>query len=81
MTESRETESFYVSVAAEADEPDLIADIVFAGQQVADVRLVEDVWTVTLYDRQGSEGFKLPLDGLLGALQEAADRLRQERNP
>jgi hypothetical protein len=81
MTEPSGTESFYISVAAEADQPDLVADIVFAGQQVADVRLVEGVWTVTLYDPRGSEGFKLPLDGLRSALREAAERLHQERSP
>ena len=78
MTESSGTGSFYVSVAAEVDQPDIVADIVFAGRQVADVRLVEGVWTVTLYDPRGSEGFKLPLDGLCNALREAAVRLREE---
>ena len=75
MTDPSGTESFYVSVAAEADEPDLVADIAFAGKQVADVRLVDGAWTVTLYDPSGSEGFKLPLDGLHAALRDAAERL------
>ena len=56
MTEPSGTEYFYVSVAAEVDEPDLVADIVFAGRQVAAVRRVAGVWTVTLYDPSGSEG-------------------------
>ena len=75
MTEPSGTDSFYVSVAAEADEPDLVADVVFAGRQVAAVRRVDGVWTVTLYDPSGSEGFKLPFDGLRTALREAAERL------
>lgn len=67
--------SFYVSVAAEANEPDLVADVVFSGRQVADVRRVDGSWTVTLYDPFGHAGFRLPLDGLIAALGNAAERL------
>jgi hypothetical protein len=80
VTEPSGTESFYVSIAAEAGEADLVADIVFAGRQVAAVRRVAGVGTVTLYDPAGSEGFELPLDTLRAALREAAERLPQERS-
>lgn len=76
MTGSFEVGPFYVSVSAEADEQDLVADIVYLGQQVADVRRVEESWTVTLYDPFGAEGFSLPLEGLRTALDDAAQRLR-----
>ena len=78
MTEPSGGEGFYVSVSAEADEPDLVADIIFAGQQVADVRLGDAGWTVTIYDPFGAEGFRLPLDGLRAALADAAARLKPE---
>jgi hypothetical protein len=75
MAEADSDDAFYVSVAAESDEPDLVADIVFSGNQVADVRRVDGTWTVTLYDGFGVEGFRLPLHGLLAALSDAAERL------
>jgi hypothetical protein len=72
------SETFYVAVLAAADEADLIADIVFAGQQVADVSRIDGCWTVTLYDPSGAEGFKLPLVELRAALRDAARRLQAE---
>jgi hypothetical protein len=76
MTDENDPERFYVAIAAEADEPDLVADIVFAGQQVADVRLIDGSWIVTLYDPFGAEGYRLPLEGLRDALEDAAKRLK-----
>jgi hypothetical protein len=76
MTEPDGDDTFYVAIVAEADEPELVADIVFAGNQVADVRLIDGGWTVTFYDPFGAEGFRFPLDGLRAALTEAAERLR-----
>lgn len=76
MTESNSPSNFYVAISAEADEPDLVADIVFAGQQIADIRLVEGSWLVTLYDPFGAEGYRVPLDGLRDALDDAANRLK-----
>lgn len=76
MTEHESRGVFYVAVAAEADESDLVADIVFDGRQVADVRRVDGNWLVTLYDPVGAEGYSLPLDGLREALDDAANRLK-----
>lgn len=76
MTERGYGGEFYVAVAGESGEPDLVADIVFSGSQVADVRRVAGTWIVTLYDASGSDGFRLPLDGFLAALRDASERLR-----
>jgi hypothetical protein len=67
--------ALYVAVAAEADEHDLVADLVFRGQQVADIRRQEAQWVVTLYDPLGVEGFRVPLTALRAALEDAATRL------
>ncbi len=75
MTGPDAPDGFYVAVAAEADEPELVADIVYGGHQVAAVRSVAGEWVVTLYDPFGVEGFSFPLDGLRRALEDAAVRL------
>jgi hypothetical protein len=76
MTGSADGRPFYVSVLAAVDEDDLIADIVFAGRQVADVRIVAGKGVVTLYNSAGAEGSGMPLDGFRAALDEAVDRLQ-----
>jgi hypothetical protein len=75
MNQDEISNGFYVAIAAEVDEEDLVADIVFAGQQVADVRRLDQVWTVTLYTESGADEIRLPLDGFLAALRQAAERL------
>lgn len=40
---------FEVTVSGEVDEDELIADVIYRGRGVADVRHVEDRWVVTLY--------------------------------
>lgn len=66
---------FEVTVSGEVDEDELIADVIYRGRGVADVRHVEDRWVVTLYLPPSSDRFALPFQGFLQALAEARERL------
>lgn len=66
---------FEVTVSGEVDEDELIADVIYRGRGVADVRHVEGRWVVTLYLPPSSDRFALPFLGLLRALAEARERL------
>jgi hypothetical protein len=58
---------FYVAVAAEVDEGQLVADIAYAGEEVASVRNVGGTWMVTLYVPVGADRADVPLDARGGA--------------
>lgn len=66
---------FYVAIAAEADQNDLVADIVYGGDHVASATRVDGEWVLIVYDIGGEGRRQLPLAGILGAVQEAAERL------
>jgi hypothetical protein len=66
---------FYIAVAAEADEDDLVADIVYDGQQIADVRRVGGRWEVTFYC-PASDRLRLPADEFVAVMQDALRRLQ-----
>lgn len=74
MTTTSDDQRFYIAILASPDESGLIADIVYAGQQVADVRLINGTCTVSLY---GDAGLSLPLEQFCSALKSAADRIRE----
>lgn len=77
MTGEPARREFYVAIAAEADEDDLVADIVYDGDQVASAARVDDEWVLTIYAGASRER-SVPLAGMLRALQEAAERLGAE---
>jgi hypothetical protein len=68
-------ERFYVAVAAEVDEDDLIADVVFEGVGIASVHRRGDALSATFYVSSGRPSLTVPLEGLLVALNEARRRL------
>jgi hypothetical protein len=68
---------FYVAVAGEPDSDELIADVVFEGEQVADVRRAGDAFVVTLYAPLASNSLTMPLLDFVAALNDAQQRLSQ----
>jgi hypothetical protein len=67
------TYRFYVTVSLEAEHDHAVAEIGYRGSDIAAVTRVGDEWVATLY-ADGSR--EVPFVGLLGALEEAADRLQ-----
>jgi hypothetical protein len=74
MTEEARSR-FYVAIAAEPDADDLVAHIVLDGDQIARATRQDGAWVLTLYDCAGPGERRVPLDGLISALQEAVERL------
>jgi hypothetical protein len=74
MTGAREP-GFYVAIAAEADRDDLVADIVYHGDHVARAMRVDGELVLSIYDVGGDGRRQLQLVGVLGAVQEVAERL------
>lgn len=66
---------FEVTVSGEANEDELIADVMYRGRGVADVRFVDERWVVTLYVPPGSDRLAVPLQGFRAALDDACRRL------
>lgn len=66
---------FEVTVSAEVDEDELIADVIYRGCGVADVRHVEGSWVVTVYVPASSDRVTFPFQGFLASLEEARARL------
>jgi hypothetical protein len=66
---------FEVTVSGEVDQDELIADVIYRGRGVADVRYVDEQWLITLYVPPGSDRRELPFQAFLRALEEAHERL------
>jgi hypothetical protein len=65
---------FEVLVALEADEDVAVADVVFGGVQVADVRKTAGEYRCNLYAVTATEG-AVPVDALIEALNRAKQSL------
>lgn len=78
MTQPRPPQEFYVAISLEADQPEPIADIVFGGQGIGDVRMIEGEWKITIYAGNGTPACQLPFGGFLDALIEANLRIRPQ---
>jgi hypothetical protein len=68
---------FEVTIAAEVDEEEAVADVFYGAMGVADVRYDGSTWLIRIHVPADSGHIVLPFQSFLLALNEARDRLER----